>query len=165
MTLRFPGVTPPPLPGLLQDEEDGTKSMKNDVFISYAGEDAGAAEIIVAALEAAKIHCFMAPRDIPPGMERAAAIVDAICETRLFLLLHSAHANRSLQMARELQLVHDRHIGVFAVRLDDSPAAPNIDFFLRRQNVFQAVPLASRLAALVDAVEARLGSQSQRRPA
>jgi hypothetical protein len=165
MTLRFPSVTSPPLPGLFQGEEDEAKLMKNDVFVSYAGENAGAAEIIVAALEAVKLRCFMAPRDIPPGMERAAAIVDAICETRLFLLLHSAHANRSLQMARELQLVHDRHIGVFAVRLDDSQAAPNIDFFLRRQSVFHAVPLALRLEGLVCAVAARLGSQPQRRPA
>jgi hypothetical protein len=165
MTLRFPGVTSPSLPGLLPDEDDEANLMKNDVFISYASEDFGVAEAIVAALEAAKMRCFMAPRDIPAGMERAAAIVDAICETRLFLLLHSSHANRSLQMARELQLVHDRHIGVFAVRLDDSEAAPNIDFFLRRQSVFHAVPLTSRLAALVDAVEVRLGSQPQRRPA
>ena len=165
MTLRFPGVTSPLLPGLLQDEEEEAKLMKNDVFISYAREDAAAAEAIVAALEAAKMRCFMAPRDIPPGMAWAAAVIDAICETRLFLLLHSAHANRSLQMARELQLVHDRHIGVFAVRLDDSPVAPNIDLFLGRQNVFHAVPLAPRLEGLVRAVAARVGaSLSAARP-
>src|SRR6185312_967241 len=131
MTLRFPGVTSPSLPGFLPDEDDEANLMKNDVFISYASEDLGLAEAIVAALEAAKMRCFMAPRDIPPGMERAAAIVDAICETRLFLLLHSGHANRSLQMVRELQLVHDRHIAVLAVRLDDSPANPEIESFLK----------------------------------
>jgi hypothetical protein len=65
-------------------------------------------------------------------------------------------------MARELQLVHDRHIPIFPLRLDDSPAAPNIDFFLKRQAVFAAMPLEARLAALVDAVHARLGTGSLR---
>ena len=101
----------------------------------------------------------MAQRDIPAGMDRAAAIIDAIWETRLFLLLHSLHANHSLQMARELQLVQDRHIGVLPVRLDDSAANSRIEFILKRQTVFHAAPLDGRLTALVDAVHTRLGDR------
>ena len=156
MTLRFPSQPPSSGPFL-----DGADSLKNDIFISHAVPDAGAAETIAAALGASKLRCFMTHRDIPAGMDRAAAIIDAIWETKLFLLLHSAHANSSLQMARELQLVQDRHIGVLAARLDDSIAAPKIEFVLKRQTVFHAVPLGQRLAALVDAVHARLGDRPQ----
>ena len=163
MTLRFPSVATPPLPGPAREEAD--RAMKNDIFISYASNDMAAAEAIVAALEASNLPCFMAPRDIPAGMDRAAAIIDAIFETRLFLLIHSVHANRSPQMARELRLVHDRHIGVFPVRLDDSPAHANIEFFLRRQDAFRAIPLQAHLPCLLAAVQARLGDQALRRPA
>ena len=156
MTLRFSSVASPLLPGLLQDEAEAL--MKNDVFISHAADDTATAETIAAALEAANLRCFLPPRDIPAGMERATAIVDAICETKLFLLLYSQSANQSLQMTRELQLVHDRHIGVFPVRLDESQANPDIEFFLKRQEIFQAAPLDDRLSALVDAVHARLGN-------
>ena len=160
MTLRFSSVASPHLPGLFPEEADKAALMKNDVFISHTPNDIHAAEAIVAALEASRLRCFIAPRDIPAGMEWAAAIIDAIFETRLFLLLHSASANQSHQMARELQLVHDRHIGIFPVRLDDSPANPNIEFFLKRQSVFHATPFADRLPELVEAVHIRLGDQA-----
>ena len=166
MTLRFPGVDWPLFPGLDRDEADKASLMKNDVFISHAANDVGAAEAILAALENSKLRCFIAPRDIPAGMEWATAIIEAIFETRLFLLLYSVHANQSLQMARELQLVHDRHIPIFPVRLDDSAANPNIEFFLKRQGSFPApAPLADHLAMLVEAIQIRLGNEPQRRPA
>lgn len=156
MTLRFPNMAPPLLPG--PAGEDADRMMKNDVFISHAAHDLGAAEAIAAALENSNLRCFLTLRDVPAGMDRAAAIIDAIFETRLFLLVHSLHANRSPQMAREVQLVHDRHIAVFPLRLDDSPANANIEFFLRRQSVFCAVPLEPNLPRLVSAVEARLAA-------
>jgi len=164
MTLRFPGTDSPFYPGLPQDEADRAALMKNDVFISYTADDIGAAEAIVAALEASRLRCFIAPRDLPPHMEWATAIIDAIFETRLFLLLFSANANGSLQMARELQIVQDRHIRVFPVRLDESPANPTIEFFLKRQGYFAALPpLDDHLPALVDMVHAGLGNRTQRR--
>ena len=167
MTLRFPGVDSPQLPGLLRGEADKAELMKNDVFISYTANDIGAAEAIVAALEGTKLRCFIAPRDIPAGMEWATAIIDAIFETRLFLMLYSQHANQSLQMAREVQLVHDRHVAVLPVRLDDTQANPSLEFFLKRQRAFLAAPppLADHFPALVEAVWTGLGSHPQRRPA
>lgn len=166
MMLRVPDVDPSFVTGLLRDEADRAVLMKNDVFISYTSLDVGAAEAIVAALEGAGLRCFIAPRDIPAGIERATAIIDAIFETKLFLLLYSAHANQSLQMVRELQLAHDRHIGIFPVRLDKSLAIPGIDFAMRRQGSFEAFPLlADHMPRLLEAVQARLGTGSRRRPA
>ncbi|HXS06827.1 MAG TPA: toll/interleukin-1 receptor domain-containing protein [Rhizomicrobium sp.] len=159
MMLRVPDVDPSFVTGLLRDEADRAALMKNDVFISYASSDIGAAEAIVTALEGAGLRCFMAPRDIPAGIDRATAIVDAIFETKLFLLLYSAHANQSQQLMRELQLAQDRHIGIFPVRLDKSLAVSGIDLVMRRQSAFDAFPpLADHLSRLVEAIQARLGS-------
>ena len=167
MTLRFPGVDPSLYPGIRQKETDRAELMKNDVFISYATADIGAASQNVAALETSKLRCFIAARDIPEGMEWAAAIIDAIFETKLFLLLFSDNANRSIQMARELQLVQDRHIAILPVRLDGSSANPSIEFFLKRQAVFNASqpPFERHLAPMVNVVQARLGGEPARRPA
>lgn len=164
MTLRIPGGDSPLRANAAKEEADRAEAMKNDVFVSYASQDAAAAEAIVVALEARGLKCFIAPRDIPAGMEWATAIIDAIFETKLFLLLFSAGANWSIQMARELHLVHDRHIAILPVRLDASSANPDIEFFLRRQRVFNASepPLAEHLGALCDAVEGRLGQRPSR---
>ena len=37
------------------------------VFISYASQDAAAAEVVVAALERSGVRCWIAPRDVVPG--------------------------------------------------------------------------------------------------
>src|SRR5215469_8133834 len=90
VTLRIPGGDSPLRASAAKEEANKAESMKNDVFVSYASQDAAAAEVIVAALEARGLKCFIAPRDIPAGMEWATAIIDAIFETKLFLLLFSA---------------------------------------------------------------------------
>ncbi|RLT35089.1 MAG: TIR domain-containing protein [Chloroflexi bacterium] len=44
-------------------------AMPKPVFISYATDDTAAAEQMRDGLEAASIACWMAPRDIAPGLE------------------------------------------------------------------------------------------------
>ena len=41
----------------------------HDVFISHSSKDKIVADSIVAALEAAHIRCWIAPRDIKPGTD------------------------------------------------------------------------------------------------
>src|SRR5207244_2386999 len=63
------------------------------VFISYAAEDHAAAATILAALEAANVPCWMAPRDIQPGADYAEAIVEAIEASRAMVVVFSSHSN------------------------------------------------------------------------
>ncbi|MGO9039968.1 MAG: toll/interleukin-1 receptor domain-containing protein, partial [Steroidobacteraceae bacterium] len=55
-----------------------TETTRRTVFVSYASADAGIAEQACAALEAAGVPCWIAPRDVRPGDPYAAAIVEAI---------------------------------------------------------------------------------------
>ena len=53
-------------------------AMAHDVFISYASRDKAAADTICGGLEQRSIRCWMAPRDIVPGVPWAESIIDAI---------------------------------------------------------------------------------------
>jgi hypothetical protein len=51
--------------------------MAHDVFISYSNQDKAVADAVCAMLEASKIRCWIAPRDVPPGQPWPAAIIRA----------------------------------------------------------------------------------------
>ena len=48
------------------------------MFISYSSQDAEVAERVVASLEARGLRCWIAPRDVAPGVPYGEALVDAI---------------------------------------------------------------------------------------
>ena len=52
--------------------------MAFDVFLSYSSKDKTTADAACAALENTGIRCWIAPRDIIPGMDWGEAIVNAI---------------------------------------------------------------------------------------
>lgn len=67
--------------------------MAHDVFISYSHHDKPQADAVCATLEAKGIRCWIAPRDVIPGQEWGAAIVEAIRASRVMVLVFSSHAN------------------------------------------------------------------------
>src|SRR4051794_27482396 len=58
-----------------------------DVFVSYSSVEQQVADAVVAALEAAKLRCWIATRDIPPGAHWGSAIVEAIGDSRMMVLI------------------------------------------------------------------------------
>ena len=74
----------------------------SEVFISYkandvalGNNDADIAKELCHELEKAGISCWMAPRDIQPGARYAQAIMRAINNCRVMLLVFSRYANHS----------------------------------------------------------------------
>ena len=82
--------------------------MTHDVFISYSSRDKPAADAVCGALESSGIRCWIAPRDILPGLSWPAALVKAIGECRAMLLVFSGSANQSEQIKREVAQAVDR---------------------------------------------------------
>ena len=76
--------------------------MPHDVFISYrdSANDKAAAERVCAHLEAEGFSCWIAPRDVLEGDDYGAAIAHAVEECRIVVLIFSAAANESRQIAR-----------------------------------------------------------------
>jgi len=86
--------------------------MPHDVFISHASEDKTIADMVCATLEQQGIRCWIAPRDIQPGVDWRAAIVAAIKSSRCMVLVFSDKANASSHIPRELDLAFDGEIPV-----------------------------------------------------
>jgi hypothetical protein len=69
--------------------------MAHDVFISYSSKDMAAGEAVCTALEGRGLRCWIAPRDIIPGIGWAKSIVRAIGQSRIMVLVFSENANAS----------------------------------------------------------------------
>src|SRR6516165_9459884 len=74
----------------------------HEVFISYSSKDQLTADTACAVLEQNGIRCWVAPRDVLPGMSWGGSIIDAINSARVMVLVFSDHANKSPQVERKL---------------------------------------------------------------
>ena len=100
------------------------------VFISYASDDAATAENICSALEAAGFSCWIAPRDVVPGMLYADSIVRAINESKVLVLVLSEFAVASPHVGKELERASSKRHPIIALRTDTAPLTPAFEYFL-----------------------------------
>ena len=128
--------------------------MAHDVFVSYSHHDKPQADAVCAILEANRIRCWMAPRDIIPGQDWGAAIVDAIQSSRVMVLLFSSHANTSPQIRREVQLAVDAETVLIPFRIEDVAPTQSLKYYLGTPHWLDALtsPLEAHLERLAAAV-------------
>ena len=93
--------------------------MAHDVFISYSSHDKQIADAICAALESEHIRCWIAPRDILPGTDYPKAIIEALNQSKLFVLVFSSNANRSKQVMREIERAASKELIFIPFRTED----------------------------------------------
>src|SRR5580658_3351880 len=77
--------------------------MVHKVFICHSSKDKQVADAACAALETCGIPAWIAPRDILAGEEYGEALVNAISECQIVLLIFSRDANDSPQVRREIE--------------------------------------------------------------
>jgi formylglycine-generating enzyme required for sulfatase activity len=104
--------------------------MAHDVFISYPHQEKVTADAACAKLEAEGIRCWIAPRDVAPSAEWAAAIVDAIDQCRVMVLIFSTHANLSKQVRREVQQAFEEEKPVVPFRIEDVKPEKALRYFI-----------------------------------
>jgi hypothetical protein len=128
--------------------------MAHDVFISYAHKDKPTGDAVCATLEGRGIRCWMAPRDVLPGVIYSAAIVEAIHASRVFVLVFSAEANISPHVMRELERAVTSGIAVLPLRIEDVPLSPSMEYFISTPHWLDALtpPLEKHLVQLADTV-------------
>jgi len=136
--------------------------MAHDVFISHSSKDKLAADAACAVLEGEGIRCWIAPRDITPGSEWSASIIDAIGEVKVFVLLFSQHANESHQIQREVELAVSRGIPILPVRLERVSPSRSLGFFISTQHWLDAFspPLQRHLTYLARITRSLLDGQT-----
>jgi hypothetical protein len=102
--------------------------MTFDAFVSYPHEEKATADAACTALEGAGIRCWIAPRDVLPCEEWADAIVKAIDNCRIVVLIFSSFTNQSKQIHREVQRALEREKPVVPFRMEDvSPEGTRIN--------------------------------------
>jgi hypothetical protein len=132
--------------------------MSIDVFISYPHQDKVVADAACAKLEAEGIRCWIAPRDVSPGTEWAAAIIDAIDNCRVMILIFSSSANGSKQVHREVQQAFDGGKPVVPVRIEDVTPEKSLRYYMGPVHWLDALtpPLEWHLQRLTQSVGALL---------
>ncbi|HEY0550689.1 MAG TPA: TIR domain-containing protein [Verrucomicrobiae bacterium] len=133
--------------------------MAHDVFVSYSSKDKPIADAVCAMLESQGVRCWVAPRDILPGMEWGAAIVEAIRGARLMVLIFSTNANSSQQITREVERAVHKGIPVIPLRIEDVAPTASLEYFLSAPHWLDAFtpPLEGHLRHLVQAAQQILG--------
>lgn len=134
----------------------GEAVMGCEVFISHASGDAVLAQAIVHALEAAELSCWIAPRNILPGTDYAEAIIEAIEEAAVMVVVVSDEANRSRHVPREVERAIARDVSLVPFRIADIAPSKSLEYFLSSQHWLHALPppVEAHIAKLVDAVSA-----------
>jgi hypothetical protein len=128
--------------------------MAHKVFISYSSKDKPVADAACAAMESQRIPCWIAPRDILAGDEYGDAIIDAISNCQIVVVIFSLHANDSPQVRREVERAVSKGKIIVPYRIEDVMPTHAMEFALSNTHWLDALtpPLEHRLTELCDTV-------------
>ena len=134
----------------------------HDVFISYSAKDKPTADAVCAALEAKRIRCWIAPRDILAGKQWAGAVLDAISDARVMVLIYSANSNASPQVIREVDRAVSRSVIIIPFRIDATVMCKEMEYYISAAHWLDALsgPMENHIATLVGTARRLLADKS-----
>lgn len=132
--------------------------MSHDVFISHSSIDKSIADAVTAALEQAKIRCWIAPRDIMPGESWGGSIIEAIENSQVMVIIFSSNSNDSKQVMREVERAVQKDVVVVPFRVENIQPSRDMEYFLSATHWLDAVSPAmdEHLQGLVDTTQTLL---------
>jgi hypothetical protein len=132
------------------------------VFLSYSSQDQAQADAVCKALEGAGISCWIAHRDLAAGSQWGGGIVRAIDDCDAVVVVFSANANNSPQVAREMELAVGKRKPLVPIRIRDELPTADMPSFLGVSHWFNAhpQPIDHYLPEIVPAVRRVLDSES-----
>ena len=127
-----------------------------DIFVSYASADRDAAFRIVGFLEGQGIHCWVAPRDVAPGVEYGHAIINAIEQCKALVLVLSDQSNDSQFVRKEVERAVSKTKVVLPVRIREVTPSGSLEFYISSAQWVDAwkTPMEQHLMPLVAAIKA-----------
>jgi len=140
--------------------------MPHDVFISHSSDDKPAADAICAGIEAARICCWIAPRDVLPGRAFSGQIKRAIEHCRVMVLVFSSHSNNSEHVLREVQLALKNHLPIVQFRIERVVPSDDFAYYLSTPHWLDALtpPLETHIERLITAIKELLAADRQSPP-
>jgi len=115
-------------PGELSKQRQ--KKSPRDAFISYSQPDQDVAKSLCSFLESNGITCWISPRDVLPGANYPASIIEGIDTSRIIILLFSKSSNTSRHVFRELEEAVLKNIRILPFRIDDEPLSDDMKYFI-----------------------------------
>ena len=133
-------------------------SSHHDIFISYSHEDKPVADAICATLEADGIRCWVAPRDVLPGENYPAAIINAIDQCKIMVLVYSSKSNTSDHVIRELTKAVTSGAIIIPFRIEDAPLSKDMEYLTGIPHWLDALthPLEQHIDKLVETIRVLL---------
>ncbi len=135
--------------------------MAHDVFISHSGKDKTVADAVCATLERGGTRCWIAPRDIVPGTQWGEAIIDAISNCKVMVLVFSSNANESQQIVREVERAVNKGIPVIPFRVEDVDPNKSLEYYISAPHWLDALtpPLEKHIEQLNSTIKILLSKQ------
>jgi dienelactone hydrolase len=129
--------------------------MAHDVFISYSNKDKAAADAACSIMEQNGIRCWMAPRNITPGLPFAEAIIDGIKGSKVFILIYSSNSNNSSQVIKEVDRAVHHRLAIIPLRLEDVPMTKQLEYYVSNVHWMDALtpPLDKHIKKLCRVVK------------
>jgi serine/threonine-protein kinase len=137
-----------------------------DVFISYASQNTGIANAVVAVLERGGLRCWIAPRDVTPGALYADEIIRSINGAKVMVVVLSGSAVASPHVGKEVERASSKRRPIIALRTDAAPLTTALEYFLSESQWIElsAEGTEAAFAKLVVAIRRHLAPDSVEDP-
>jgi hypothetical protein len=128
--------------------------MGDQIFISYSSKNKAIADAVCHKLEERKMKCWIAPRDILPGANYAEELINAIDNSKLFVLIFSKDSNQSQHVLRECERAVSHGIPIVPFRISDVLPGAALQYFIGPQHWLDAItaPCEAHINRLADTV-------------
>jgi len=104
--------------------------MVRNIFISYAKEDISVADTICANLENRGLRCWIAPRDIAYGERDATAIIHAIENAKVVVVVFSRSSDQSAHVRTEIERAFNQGKIIIPFRIENIEPSDEIQYFI-----------------------------------
>lgn len=132
--------------------------MEHEVFISYSSSDKTIADAICHTLEQHEISCWIAPRDVRPGIPYAREIISGIKYCHVMVLVFTRYSNTSEHVGNEIDVAFNSGKTIIPFLIDETPMNEELKYYLARKHWLVAYPdYEQRFGDLVNAVSNILG--------
>lgn len=113
---------------------------QHDIFISYSSKDKAVADAVCHALEENGITCWMAPRDVIPGIDYEDQIPQAINCSQAIVLIFSANSNISKHVRSEVRIAFNAGKPIIPFVIDRTQMSDGLNYYLGSPHWLVAYP-------------------------
>lgn len=134
-----------------------------EVFISYSSKDKTYADAIVHTLEEYGLKCWIAYRDAIPGEQYSSSIINAIRETKVFLLIFSENSKKSHHVKNEINYATKVGSIMIPFRVEDVVPDDSLEYYLGATHWLEALtkPLQNHIIRLKDTIKSALSHNNE----